>query len=40
MVLIFGEAKTTEKYFTPVKVKIEKNERKLVKNAVENFAHL
>ena len=40
MVLIFGEVKSTEKYFTPVKEKIEKNERKLVKNEDENFEHL
>ena len=40
MFLIFGEVKATEKYFTPVKVKIEKNERKLMKNEDENFKHL
>ena len=40
MVLIFGEVKATEKYFTPVKEKIEKHERKLVKNEDENFEHL
>ena len=40
MVLIFGEIKAIEKYFTSVKEKIQKNERKLVKNEDENFEHL
>ena len=39
-VIIFGEVKATEKYFTPVKEKIEKNKRKLVKNEDKNFEHL